>query len=77
MAVCAAKAAGVAWVIVCVATSPVLIPARCASSSSEGLYGAPLAWKQTSLFTNFSPHAQAEAAAEESVTVFSSENVRM
>ena len=73
---CAANDAGVAWVMVCVATSPVAMPFDWASSSRLSLCGAPSPWKQTSLFTNFSPQANAEAAAEESVMVFVLEYVR-
>jgi hypothetical protein len=72
-ATCAPKEAGVAWVMVEVATRPVAFPCFRASSRMLGFTGRPSPWKQISRFSNFSPQAQAEAAGAESVTVLLAE----
>ena len=69
----APKEAGVAWVMVAVATRPVAFPCFFASSRMLGLTGRPSPWKQISPFLNFSPQAQAEAAGAESVMMLLAE----
>jgi hypothetical protein len=73
---CAAKPAGVAWVIVVVVTSPVLLPAAWARRRI-GVCARPSGVKLMAPLLTLWPHPQADEAAAESVTGELAEAVSM